>query len=71
VDVRYLGHTVGTLGLVTTRDVPEASLVKRVTDELGPPLAALALALVVLGGLVVGLWLRATLTRRPKTASSP
>jgi D-alanyl-D-alanine carboxypeptidase (penicillin-binding protein 5/6) len=71
VDVLYLGHKVGTLGLVTTRDVPEASLVKRVTDELGPPLAALALAMVVLGGLVVGLWLRATLTRRPKTASSP
>jgi D-alanyl-D-alanine carboxypeptidase (penicillin-binding protein 5/6) len=35
VDVMYLGHKVKTLGLVTTRTVPEASLVKRVTDDLG------------------------------------
>jgi serine-type D-Ala-D-Ala carboxypeptidase (penicillin-binding protein 5/6) len=70
VDVLYLGHKVRTLGLVTTRAVPEAGLVKRVTDDLGPPLTALALALVVLGGVLAGLRLRAMFTRRPKTVSS-
>ena len=70
VDVLYLGHKVRTLGLVTTRAVPEASLVKRVTDDLGPPLTALALALVVLGGVLAGLRLRASFSRRPKTVSS-
>jgi D-alanyl-D-alanine carboxypeptidase (penicillin-binding protein 5/6) len=70
VDVMYLGHKVKTLGLVTTRAVPEASLVKRVTDALGPPLTALALALVVLGGVLAGLRLRASFARRPKTVSS-
>jgi D-alanyl-D-alanine carboxypeptidase (penicillin-binding protein 5/6) len=70
VDVLYLGHKVKTLGLVTTRAVPEAGLVKRVTDELGPPLAALALLLVVLGGVLAGLRLRASYTRRPKAVSS-
>jgi D-alanyl-D-alanine carboxypeptidase (penicillin-binding protein 5/6) len=70
VDVMYLGHKVGTLGLVTTRTVPKASLVKRVTDDLGPPLTALALALVVLGGVLAGLRLRASFSRRPKTVSS-
>jgi D-alanyl-D-alanine carboxypeptidase (penicillin-binding protein 5/6) len=70
VDVLYLGHKVKTLGLVTTRAVPEASVAKRVKDDLGTPLTALALALVVLGGVLAGLWLRATFTRRPKTVSS-
>ena len=69
-DVLYLGHKVKTLGLVTTRAVPEASVAKRVKDVLGTPLTALALALVVLGGVLAGLWLRATFTRRPKTVSS-
>jgi D-alanyl-D-alanine carboxypeptidase (penicillin-binding protein 5/6) len=69
-DVLYLGHKVKTLGLVTTRAVPEASVAKRVKDDLGTPLTALALALVVLGGVLAGLWLRATFTRRPKTVSS-
>jgi D-alanyl-D-alanine carboxypeptidase (penicillin-binding protein 5/6) len=70
VDVLYLGHKVKTLGLITTREVPEAGLVKRITDDLGPPLTALALALVVLGGVLAGLWLRATFSRRPRTVSS-
>jgi D-alanyl-D-alanine carboxypeptidase (penicillin-binding protein 5/6) len=70
VDVLYLGHKVKTLGLVTTRDVPAAGLVKRVTDDLGPPLTALALILVVLGGVLAGLRLRALFARRPKTVSS-
>ena len=70
VDVLYLGHKVKTLGLVTTRAVPEASVAKRVKDDLGTPLTALALALVVLGGVLAGLWLRAMFTRRPKTVSS-
>ena len=70
VDVVYLGHRVKTLGLVTTRDVPAAGLVKRVTDDLGPPLTALALILLVLGGVLAGLRLRAMFTRRPKTVSS-
>jgi D-alanyl-D-alanine carboxypeptidase (penicillin-binding protein 5/6) len=69
VDVLYLGHKVKTLGLVTTRAVPEAGLVKRVTDDLGPPLSALALLLVVLGGVLAGLRLRASYTRRPKAVS--
>jgi serine-type D-Ala-D-Ala carboxypeptidase (penicillin-binding protein 5/6) len=71
VDVRYLGHRVKTLGLVTTRAVPEAGLVKRITDALGPPLTALALLLVVVGGLLAGLKLRAFFGRRPNTVSSP
>ncbi|HEX6711906.1 MAG TPA: D-alanyl-D-alanine carboxypeptidase family protein [Thermoleophilaceae bacterium] len=70
VDVMYLGRRVKTLGLVPTRDVPAAGLVKRVTDDLGPPLTALALLLVVAGGLLLGLRLRALFGRRPKTASS-
>jgi D-alanyl-D-alanine carboxypeptidase (penicillin-binding protein 5/6) len=70
VDVRYLGHRVKTLGLVTTRAVPEAGLVKRITDALGPPLTALALLLVVVGGLLAGLKLRAFFGRRPNTVSS-
>jgi D-alanyl-D-alanine carboxypeptidase (penicillin-binding protein 5/6) len=70
VDVLYLGRKVRTLGLVTTRDVPATGLVKRVTDDLGPPLTALALILVVLGGVLAGLRLRAFFGRRPKTVSS-
>jgi D-alanyl-D-alanine carboxypeptidase (penicillin-binding protein 5/6) len=70
VDVVYLGHKVKTLGLVTTRDVPATGLVKRVTDDLGPPLTALALLIVVLGGVLAGLRLRTLMGRRPKTVSS-
>jgi D-alanyl-D-alanine carboxypeptidase (penicillin-binding protein 5/6) len=70
VDVLYAGHRVKTLGLVTTREVPATGLVKRVTDDLGPPLTALALVLVVLGGVLAGLRLRALFGRRPKTVSS-
>jgi D-alanyl-D-alanine carboxypeptidase (penicillin-binding protein 5/6) len=70
VDVVYLGHRVRTLGLVTTRAVPAAGLVKRITDALGPPLTALALLLVVLGGVLAGLKLRALFGRRPKPVSS-
>jgi len=70
VDVVYLGHKVRTLGLVTTRAVPATSLVHRVTHDLGPPLTALALILLVLGGVLVGLRLRALFARRPRTVSS-
>jgi D-alanyl-D-alanine carboxypeptidase (penicillin-binding protein 5/6) len=70
VDVLYLGHKVKTLGLVTTRDVPGSTLLQRVTHTLGPPLTALALLVVVLGGVLVVLKLRASLTRRPGTVSS-
>jgi D-alanyl-D-alanine carboxypeptidase (penicillin-binding protein 5/6) len=70
VDVLYLGHKVQTLGLVTTRAVPGSTLVQRVTHALGPPLTALALLLVVLGAVLAGLWLRASIARRPRTVSS-
>jgi D-alanyl-D-alanine carboxypeptidase (penicillin-binding protein 5/6) len=70
VDIRYLGHKVKTLGLVTTRAVPGATLVQRLTSPLGPLLTALALILVVLGGVLAGLRLRASFARRPKTLSS-
>ena len=70
VDVRFAGHTVRRLGLVTTRAVPATSLVSRITQSLGPLLTALALAIVVLGGVLAGLWLRALFTRRPRTLSS-
>ena len=70
VDVLYLGHRVKTLGLVTTRAVPGVSITQRFTDALGPPLTALALIVVVLGGVLAGLRLRAHFARRPKTASS-
>ncbi len=71
VDVRFAGHTVETIGLVTTRDVPATGVVKRVTDDLGAPLTALALLLVVVGGAFAGLKLRAAFLRRPpKPASS-
>jgi hypothetical protein len=55
---------------VTTRQVPAAGFVKKVTDDLGPPLTALALILLVLGGVLAGLRLRSSYTRRPKTVSS-
>lgn len=70
VEVLYLGHRIKTLGLVTTRSVPGASLLQKITDPLGPLLTALALALVVLGGVLAGLRLRASFTRRPGTVSS-
>jgi D-alanyl-D-alanine carboxypeptidase (penicillin-binding protein 5/6) len=70
VDVLYVGHKVKSLGLVTTRAVPEASLLTRFTDALGPLLTALALLLVVLGGVLAGLRLRVLSGRRPNAASS-
>ena len=70
VDVRYLGHRVKTLGLITTRSVPGATLLQRLTEPLGPLLTSLALILVVLGGVLAGLRLRASIARRPKTVSS-
>jgi serine-type D-Ala-D-Ala carboxypeptidase (penicillin-binding protein 5/6) len=70
VDVLYLGQKVKTLGLVTTREVPAAGLVKQVTDDLGRPLTALALLVLVLGGVLAGFTLRALFGRRPKTVSS-
>jgi serine-type D-Ala-D-Ala carboxypeptidase (penicillin-binding protein 5/6) len=71
VAVLYLGHEVKTLGLVTTRDIPAPhSLVGRITGVLGPPLTALALLLVVLGGVLVGFRLRAIFARRPRTVST-
>jgi hypothetical protein len=50
--------------------VPGSTLIQRVTHKLGPPLTALALLAVVLGAVLVGLGLRATLARRPRTVSS-
>jgi len=70
VDVLYLGRKVNTLALVTTRTVPGSTLVQRVTHALGPSLTALALVLVVVGGVLVGVWLRASLARRPRAVSS-
>jgi hypothetical protein len=69
VEVLYLGRPVRKLGLVTARAVPEASLPARVTDALGPPLTALALIAVVLGGVLAGLKLRAVLARGQRTAT--
>ncbi|MFL5840202.1 MAG: D-alanyl-D-alanine carboxypeptidase family protein [Thermoleophilaceae bacterium] len=70
VDVLYLGRKVKTLGLVTTRAVPGSSFVGRLTDALGPALTALALALLVLGGVLAGLKLRSVLGRSQRTVSS-
>jgi D-alanyl-D-alanine carboxypeptidase (penicillin-binding protein 5/6) len=70
VDVLFAGHKVKTLGLVTTRAVPEPSFVTRVKDDFGVIPAALALLLVVLGGVLAGRRLRAVFDRRPRTVSS-
>jgi D-alanyl-D-alanine carboxypeptidase (penicillin-binding protein 5/6) len=70
VDVVYLGRTLRTLGLVTAKAVPGSSLFGRVTDALGPPLTALALILVALGGVLMVLRLRAVLLRSQGTVSS-
>ena len=71
VDVLYLGHRIRTLALFTTRDIPAPrSLITHVTQALGPPLTAVALLLVVLGGVLAGLRLRAVFARRPRTVSS-
>ena len=70
VDVLYLGRKVKTLGLVTTRAVPGSTVVGRVTDALGPVLTALALILLVLGGVLAGLKLRAVFGRGQRTVSS-
>lgn len=70
VDIVYLGHRVRTLGLVTGRAVPGAGLITRVTHTLGPPLTALALILIVVGGVLIGLRLRALMTRGGRTVAS-
>ena len=70
VDVLFAGHKVKTLGLVTVTAVPGATVIQKFTHTLGPPLTALALLLVVLGGVLLGLRLRAMFTRRPGTVSS-
>jgi D-alanyl-D-alanine carboxypeptidase (penicillin-binding protein 5/6) len=70
VDVLYVGRKVKTLGLVTTRPVPGSTFVGRLTEALGPPLTALALALLVLGGVLAGLKLRSVFARRQRTVSS-
>jgi D-alanyl-D-alanine carboxypeptidase (penicillin-binding protein 5/6) len=70
VDVLYLGRKVKTLGLVTTRTVPGSSFFGRTTDELGPVLTALALILLVLGGVLAVLRLRAVLGRGQRAVSS-
>jgi D-alanyl-D-alanine carboxypeptidase (penicillin-binding protein 5/6) len=69
VEVLFLGRPVRTLGLVTAREVPATSLVQEVTSSLGPPLTALALIVVVLGGVLLGLRLRAALARGQRTAT--
>jgi D-alanyl-D-alanine carboxypeptidase (penicillin-binding protein 5/6) len=70
VDVVYLGHRVRTLGLVTTRAVPSTSVVTRVKDDLGPWLTAVALLLVLFGGVLAGLRLRAVFLRDRRAPSS-
>jgi len=70
VSVLYLGHEVATLGLVPARAVPGSTVIQRVTHTLGPPLTALALVVVVLAAVLAGIWLRASLARRPRTVSS-
>lgn len=70
VDVLYVGRKVRTLGLVTTRAVPGSSFVGRVTNSLGPVLTALALVVVVLGGVLAGIRLRSIFARRPGAVSS-
>jgi D-alanyl-D-alanine carboxypeptidase (penicillin-binding protein 5/6) len=70
VDVLYLGRKVKTLGLVTTRAVPGSTFVARLTDALGPALTALALVLLVLGGVLAGLMLRSVLRRNQRPVSS-
>jgi D-alanyl-D-alanine carboxypeptidase (penicillin-binding protein 5/6) len=70
VDVMYVGRRVKTLGLVTTRAVPGSTFVGRLTEALGPPLSALALIVLVLGGVLAGLKLRAVFGRRQRTVSS-
>jgi D-alanyl-D-alanine carboxypeptidase (penicillin-binding protein 5/6) len=69
VHVVYLGRTVRTLGLVTVKPVPGAGLITRITDALGPPLTAVALIVVVLGGVLTGVKLRSVLTRRQRAVS--
>ena len=70
VRVVYLGRTVRRLGLVTAKPVPGASVIARATDALGPPLTAVALILVVLGGVLSGVKLRSMLSRRQRAMSS-
>jgi serine-type D-Ala-D-Ala carboxypeptidase (penicillin-binding protein 5/6) len=70
VEVLFGRHQVKSLALVTTRTVPGATLIQKVTHTLGPPLTALALIVVLLGGVLVGLRLRAAFSRRPRTVSS-
>jgi D-alanyl-D-alanine carboxypeptidase (penicillin-binding protein 5/6) len=70
VTVLYLGHRVKTLGLVTTRAVPATSFAKRIADDLGTPLLALGLLLVVLGGVLAGLRLRTVFGRGQRTVTS-
>ena len=70
VEVLYLGRRVKTLGLVTTRAVPGANIWQRISSGPGPLLTALALLLVVVGGVLAGLRLKAVFARRPKTVSS-
>ena len=58
-----------TLGLVTARAVPGAGLITRISDYLGPPLTAVALIIVVLGGVLTGLKLRSVLSRGQRAVS--
>jgi D-alanyl-D-alanine carboxypeptidase (penicillin-binding protein 5/6) len=70
VDVLYVGRRVETLGLVTTRAVPGSTFVGRLTEALGPLLTALALAVLVGGGVLAGFRLRSVFARRRRTVSS-
>lgn len=69
VEVLFLGKPVRKLGLVTAAEVPATGLVTRVTDPLGPALTALALLLVVLGGVLAALRLRAVIGKGQRTAA--
>jgi D-alanyl-D-alanine carboxypeptidase (penicillin-binding protein 5/6) len=70
IDVLYVGRRVETLGLVTTRAVPGSTFVGRLTEALGPLLTALALAVLVGGGVLAGFRLRSVFARRRRTVSS-
>jgi D-alanyl-D-alanine carboxypeptidase (penicillin-binding protein 5/6) len=70
VDVLYLGRRVRTLALQTAQPVPGSSVVARVSGVLGPPLTALALIVLVLGGVLMGLKLRGSVSRGRSSVSS-
>jgi D-alanyl-D-alanine carboxypeptidase (penicillin-binding protein 5/6) len=68
VEVLYLGRPVRRLALVTGSGVPGTSVLTRVMHPLGVPLTALALIIVLVGGLLSAMKLRAVMSRGQRTA---